>query len=91
MEVTKEQRIRVKGMGYIHSLIIAQGSANETEHWLRTAQDCELGPKQQIDEILKINNEIVRMITTAIGTLRGKLRTKGVAEEQTDYSIDSIE
>jgi four helix bundle protein len=35
---------RHQGTEYVHYLIIAQGSANETEHWLHTAQDCGLGP-----------------------------------------------
>jgi four helix bundle protein len=42
---------RHQGSEYIHFLIIAQGSANETEHWLNTAQDCGLGPADRIDEI----------------------------------------
>ena len=82
---------RHQGTEYIHYLIIAQGSANETEHWLHTAQDCELGPHQQIDQILQINNEVVRMITTTINTLRGKQRTKSIREGHTDYITDSIE
>ena len=78
---------RYQGIEYIHYLIIAPGSANETEHWLHTAQDCELGPKEKIDEILKLNNEVVRMITTTINTLRAKQRTKNVRDGQADYTI----
>jgi four helix bundle protein len=84
-----ERHGRHQGTEYIHHLIIAQGSANETEHWLHIAQDCELGPKQQIDQILKLNNEIVRMITTTINTLRGKQITKSVREGYIDCNIDS--
>jgi four helix bundle protein len=84
---------RHQGTEYIHYLIIAQGSANETEHWLHTAQDCELGPKEKIDEILKLNNEVVRMITTTINTLRIKQGTKSIREEQTEYTfgLDQID
>ena len=78
---------RHQGTEYIHYLIIAQGSANETEHWLHTAQDCDLGPKEKIDEILKLNNEIVRMIITTINTLRIKQGTKSVREEQAEYTF----
>jgi four helix bundle protein len=78
---------RHEGREYIHYLIIAQGSANETEHWLHTAQDCGLGSTQQIDEILKLNNEIVRMITSTINTLRTKQVSKHVREAETDYTI----
>ena len=74
---------------YIHYLIISQGSANETEHWLHTAQDCGLDPHDKIDEILKLNNEIVRMITSTIHTIRGNQGSKNLREDQTDYLIDS--
>lgn len=64
---------RHQGTEYIHYLIIAQGSANETEHWLRTAQDCEL----------------VRMITSTVNTIRAKQGTKNLREEKAEYMIDS--
>ena len=78
---------RHQGTEYIHFLIIAQGSANETEHWLHTAKDCGLGSSDKIDEILRLNIEVVRMITTTINTIREK--QKRTAEEQADYLIDS--
>lgn len=79
---------RHHGTEYIHYLIIAQGSANETEHWLGTAQDCGLGNAEQINEILHVNNEVVRMITSTIQTLRSKQSGKNVREEQTEYTAD---
>lgn len=78
---------RHQGTEYIHFLIISQGSANETEHWLHTAKDCGLGPNEKIDEIVRLNIEVVRMITTTINTIREK--QKRTAEEQADYLIDS--
>jgi four helix bundle protein len=63
---------RHQGTEYIHYLIIAQGSANGTEHWLHTAKDCELGGNSRIDEVLTINNEVIRMITSTISTIRAK-------------------
>ncbi len=81
---------RHQGTEYIHYLIIAQGSANETEHWLHTACDCELGSKEEITEILKLNTEVVRMITAAINTIRAKQGTKNLKEEQSEYLIDSV-
>jgi four helix bundle protein len=80
---------RHQGTEYIHYLIIAQGSANETEHWLHVAQDCELGPKEKIKEILTLNNEVVRMITATINTLRAKKGIKSLREEAAEYVIDS--
>src|SRR5512138_542845 len=76
---------RHQGTEYIHYLIIAQGSANETEHWLHAAQDCELGPKEEIEGILKLNNEVIRMITSAISTIRAKQGIKNVKEERAEY------
>jgi four helix bundle protein len=78
---------RHQGTEYVHYLIIAQGSANETEHWLHTAKDCGLGPNEKIDEIVRLNIEVARMITSTITTIRAK--QKQVIEEKADYSIDS--
>ncbi len=78
---------RHQGTAYVHYLIIAQGSANETEHWLHTAKDCGFGPKEKIDEIVRLNIEVARMITTTISTLR--VKQKQVIEEKADYMIDS--
>ena len=78
---------RHQGTEYIHYLIIAQASANETEHWLQTAKDCGLGLNEKIDEALGMNNEVVRMITSSINTIREK--KKHIREESADYLIDS--
>ena len=78
---------RHQGTEYIHYLIIAQGSANETEHWLRIAEDCGLGYNEKMDETLRLNNEVVRMITSTINTIREK--KKQITEEKADYLIDS--
>jgi four helix bundle protein len=79
---------RHQGTEYVHYLIIAQGPANETEHWLHTAQDCELGASEKIDEILKTNNEVLRMITSAISTIRSKQGTKNIREDNGEYLVD---
>jgi four helix bundle protein len=79
---------RHQGTEYVHYLIIAQGSANETEHWLHTAQDCGLGPIEKIEEILRLNNEVVRMITSTISTIRSKQGSKSIREDGADYSTD---
>jgi four helix bundle protein len=73
---------------YIHYLIIAQGSANETEHSLNTAKDCELEFNERIDEILSLNNEAVRVVTSTINTIRSKQGSKNLREDQADYFID---
>jgi four helix bundle protein len=80
---------RHQGTEYVHYLIMAQGSANETEHWLHTAQDCELGANERIEQILKINKEVIRMITSTIATIRAKQRTTNIKEEPRGYLTDS--
>jgi len=78
---------RHQGTEYVHYLIIARASANESEHWLHTAKDCELGPSEKIDEVLQLNLEVVRMITSTISTIRAK--PKQITEEPANYLIDS--
>jgi four helix bundle protein len=80
---------RHQGSEYVHYLIIAQGSANETEHWLHIALDCELGARQDINEALNLNNEVVRMITSTISTIRAKQEAKGLKENRAEYTADS--
>jgi four helix bundle protein len=74
---------------YIPYLIIAQAPANETKHWLHTAQDCDLGPTEHIDEILILNSEVVRLITSTINTIHAKQRAKSIRDDQSDYFIDT--
>lgn len=80
---------RHQGTEYIHYLIVAQGSANETEHWLNTAKDLQIGNTEKIDDILKLNNEVIRMITSTISAIRAKQETKTIREGATDYVIDA--
>ncbi len=80
---------RHQGIEYIHFLIIAQGSANETEHWMNTARDCDLGPKEKVDEIGNLNNDVIKMIMAAIGTIRAKQGPRDLKEERSDYLTDS--
>jgi four helix bundle protein len=80
---------RHQGTEYVHYLIIAQGSANETEHWLHTAKNCGLGANEKIDEIVRLNVEVTGMITSTITTIRAK--QKQVIEEKADYIIDPLQ
>lgn len=80
---------RHRGTEYIHCLTIAQASANETEHWLNTSLDCGLSPGDRIGEIIKLNNEVVRMIASPISTIRANQGSKNIREEQREYRSDS--
>jgi len=76
---------RHEGPEYIHYLIIAQGSANETDHWLHTIIDIGLSPKERIDSLINQNNEVRRMLTSSIHTLRSKQINRNTREEATPY------
>ena len=45
------------GQEYIHFLIIAQGSANEVDHWLNTAFELWIGKLGKLRQILALNTE----------------------------------
>jgi four helix bundle protein len=79
---------RHEGAEYIHYLIIAQGSANETDHWLRTAADIGLSTKERIEALIELNNEVRRMLTASINTLNARRSGKGVRDETAPYIVE---
>jgi four helix bundle protein len=72
---------RHEGAEYVHFLIIAQGSANEVDHWLTTALDCSIGNPQNLRQLLSINTETRKMLTSTINTLRNNLPHHTVRDE----------
>ncbi len=64
---------RHEGAEYIHFLMIAQGSSNEVDHWLATALDCGIGNAQNLRQLVSINTETRKMLTSTINTLRNNL------------------
>ena len=77
---------RHAGQEYIHYLIIARGSANEVDHWLHTALDCKLGDPQNIQDLITLNNETRKMLTSTINTLRRQQSGKSLRETLIPYS-----
>ncbi len=77
---------RHEGIEYIHYLIIAQASANETDHWLHTALDLGLETKESIQPMVKLNNEVRRMLSASISTLKSKKNEHKVREEIAPYN-----
>ena len=73
------------GREYVHYLIIAQGSANEVDHWLHTAMDCGLGDTKQVQEIIQLNNETRRILAKTISTLSQETR-KSLRETPDPYT-----
>ncbi|HSL45376.1 MAG TPA: four helix bundle protein [Anaerolineales bacterium] len=80
---------RHEGSEYIHYLIIAQGSANETDHWLHTVIDLGLSPKTNIESLLRKNNEVRRMLVSSINTLKSKRAGYKTREEDSSYNIEA--
>lgn len=80
---------RHEGTEYIHYLIIAQGSANETDHWLHTIIDLGMSPKEIIEGLLNKNNEVRRMLSASINTLRSKRTGYSAREEAELYSTEA--
>ena len=60
------------GQEYIHFLIVAQGSANEVDHWLNTALDCRIGNSENIKQILALNAEARKMLAATIISLHNQ-------------------
>jgi four helix bundle protein len=63
---------RHQGAEYLRFLIMAQGSANEVDHWLHTMIDCNLGDQSEVELIININEEVCKMLNATIHTLRKK-------------------
>jgi four helix bundle protein len=77
---------RHEGLEYIHFLKIAQGSANEVDHWLHTASDCMIGDEANLRRIIALNNETRKMIAASIISLHKSCKDKSIREPSGDYS-----
>jgi four helix bundle protein len=76
---------RYEGNEYARYLVIAQASANETDHWLNTALDVSLGPDEEIRSLIAINLEVRKMLSATIKTIRSKSTSKPIRDEQGEY------
>lgn len=79
---------RHQGREYIHYLTIAQGSANEVDHWLHTDLDCNFGREEEIDRLIQLNNEVQKMLNATINTLRERQGSSSVREIPDPYTPD---
>jgi len=69
-------------------LVIAQASANETNHWLNTALEVGLGPKEEIEALIALNLEVRKMLSATIKTIRRKNTSKSIRDEQDEYGTE---
>ena len=63
---------RFKGKEYQRFLLIALGSANETEYWLELLTDTHPKYKDEISVIIEKNKETIKMLSKTLKTLRTK-------------------
>lgn len=63
---------RYKGKEYKRFLQIALGSANETEYWLLILQDAYPRFEKDIQEIIDINLEVIKMLSSSLKSLSSK-------------------
>jgi four helix bundle protein len=63
---------RYKGKEYQRFLLIALGSANETEYWLELLKDLCPNIISDIEIIINKNKETIRMLVATLKTLRSK-------------------
>jgi four helix bundle protein len=57
---------------FVRYLQISLGSANETECWLMLLKEANKGYAEEIDSIINLNNEVIRMLATSIKTIKSK-------------------
>ena len=74
------------GLEYIHYLLVAQGSANEVDHWLNTALDCEIGNPVALQQLINLNTETRKMLKATIGTLQKSQSGRTLRESLSPYS-----
>lgn len=77
---------RHQGQEYLHYLYIAQGSANEVDHWLHTAIDCKISNAVELQKLVDVNNETRRMLNSSIYSFQSKDKQKYIREESSPYS-----
>lgn len=65
------------------------GSANEADHWLHTAIDCQIGHETEAFRLIEINNKACKILNAAIRTLGKCQRTQPVRESPPPYSLSS--
>lgn len=63
---------RYKGKEYKRFLQVALGSANETEYWLNVVSDAYPEFKKDIDSIIMLNLETIKMLAATLKTINNK-------------------
>jgi four helix bundle protein len=78
---------RHQGKEYIHYLTISQGFANEVDHWLHTAIDCELGNNNDCLVLIDLHSEVCKMLNATIHTLKKRLDNHSIRDSSSPYTL----
>lgn len=60
---------------YVHKLAIAQKECNETIYWLKLLYRCSYIDKEMYEELLKLCEELMRIVTSIIVSIKRKKNT----------------
>ena len=63
---------RFGGREFSRFLQISLGSANESDYWLLLLKGNNLGFAREIDKLIDINTEVIKMLAKSLKTLRNK-------------------
>lgn len=68
---------KYKGKEYSRFIKMALGSARETEYWLELLRDIYLKSGSQVDKILELNEESIRMLVATSKSLKKNREESG--------------
>ncbi len=86
-----EGRGRHVGKEYEQFLYYAQGSCNETDHWLNTCKDCQLGSESELNALINLNIEVRKLLAATLNSLQRNMAQSGhknLKEEGLEYLIN---
>jgi four helix bundle protein len=71
---TAESRNAQSGPDFINKLSVALKEADETSYWLKGLYGGDYITKKQFDSMFKDNEEIIRLLTSIIKTMKEKIK-----------------
>ncbi|OGM20257.1 hypothetical protein A2714_02985 [Candidatus Woesebacteria bacterium RIFCSPHIGHO2_01_FULL_38_9] len=63
---------RYKGKEYQRFIQVSLGSANEVEYWLLVVKELSSNLGGEVDNILELNSQTIKMLASTLKTLRNK-------------------
>lgn len=59
---------------FIHKLYIALKESNETDYWLKLTKESFAEHDREVDSLIKLNIELIKMLTSSIKTAKKNIR-----------------